>query len=313
MIEVAVVARYRAGPALFVLFAVFAVVPGGSGAPREHGRLPRPSWGAASRAGLAGSDRGHSSCTAKAVPPLGAGTRADQLITVEAAGVGTPVAELELWQRAGACWAREAGPWPALIGRNGFSSHHREGDGTTPVGTYRLGATVYCDRPNPGYRGPYHRLVCGDWWDEDPTSREYNTFQHVACGQPPPFGGDSEALWTETQYYPALVVVEYNVNPAVPYAGSGIFVHASTGVPTTGCVSIHLPDLWALLRWLAPVPPAAIAMGPAPASQGPPEGRRRAGIAPQRTSRRGRPGKALSIVQGCFSRFTGRDPSLGRR
>ena len=242
---------------------------GGLGARGDHCFLLWPRWSAGSRAGAAANRGGDPSCVAEAVPPLGASTRADQLVTVEAAGPGTAIAELELWQRNTPCWARVGGPWPALIGRNGFSAHHREGDGTTPVGTYRFGATVYGDRPNPGYRGPYHRLVCGDWWDEDPTSQEYNTFQHVACGRPPPFGGDSEALWTEAHYYPAFVVVEYNVDPAVPYAGSGIFVHASTGVPTTGCVSIPLPDLWALLRWLAPVPPAVIAMGPAPTAHGP--------------------------------------------
>jgi L,D-peptidoglycan transpeptidase YkuD (ErfK/YbiS/YcfS/YnhG family) len=185
-----------------------------------------------------------------------------QLVTVEAAGFGTSVATVELWQRRGACWARAGGPWPSLIGGNGFSDHHREGDLTTPTGIYRIGLTAYGNDPNPGYRGPYHRLVCGDWWDEDPTSPQYNTFQHVPCGQGPPFGGDSEPLWTETSYYPSFVVVEYNIDPVVPYAGSAIFLHASTGAPTTGCVSIAIGELDDFLRWLRPSASAAIAMGP---------------------------------------------------
>lgn len=187
---------------------------------------------------------------------------AEQLVTVEASGTGTSVATVYLWQRWRSCWQVAAGPWPSLIGVNGFSDHHREGDGTTPTGIYRLGRTVYGTQPNPGYRGPYHRLVCGDWWDEDPTSPRYNTFQHVPCGTRPPFGGDSEALWTEGRYYPSFAVVEYNVHPVVPYAGSAIFVHASTGAPTTGCVSIPLGDLDWFLGWLRPSPSAAIVMAP---------------------------------------------------
>ena len=184
-------------------------------------------------------------------------------MTTESASFAATVATVDLWQRVGTCWSRSAGPWPAYIGSNGFSDHHREGDGTTPTGLYRFGRTVYGNDPNPGYRGPYHRLVCGDWWDEDPASPGYNTFQHLACGQSPPFGGDSEPLWTETSYYPSFAVVEYNVGPVVPYAGSAIFVHASTGVPTTGCVSIPLADLDAFLRWLNPAQAPAIAMAPA--------------------------------------------------
>ncbi len=186
-----------------------------------------------------------------------------QLITVVAANFQTSVAQVALWQRRGSCWEPAGGPWTGLIGQNGFSNHHREGDGTTPTGIYRIGASVYGNEPNPGYRGRYHRLVCGDWWDEDPTSPAYNTFQHVPCGQSPPFGGDSEPLWTETTYYPSFAVVEYNTDPVVPYAGSAIFVHADTGVPTTGCVSIPLNDLDVLLRWLDPARLPTIAMAPA--------------------------------------------------
>jgi L,D-peptidoglycan transpeptidase YkuD (ErfK/YbiS/YcfS/YnhG family) len=188
---------------------------------------------------------------------------AAQLITVVAANFQTTVAEVALWQRRGLCWEPVGGPWTGLIGQNGFSNHHREGDGTTPTGIYRIGSVVYGNDPNPGYRGRYHRLVCGDWWDEDPTSPAYNTFQHVPCSQSPPFGGDSEPLWTETTYYPSFAVVEYNTDPVVPYAGSAIFVHADTGAPTTGCISIALGDLNDLLRWLDPARLPTIAMAPA--------------------------------------------------
>jgi L,D-peptidoglycan transpeptidase YkuD (ErfK/YbiS/YcfS/YnhG family) len=120
---------------------------------------------------------------------------------------------------------------------------------------------MYGNAANPGVRYPYHVLECGDWWDESPTSAEYNSFQSVPCGENP-FGGDSEALWTETAPYPSFAVVQYNIDPVIPGAGSAIFLHASTGVPTNGCVSLPLDDLDQLLRWLQPGNSPAIVMGP---------------------------------------------------
>jgi L,D-peptidoglycan transpeptidase YkuD (ErfK/YbiS/YcfS/YnhG family) len=189
---------------------------------------------------------------------------ARQLITVEQS-IGTDgasQASMRLWQREGRCWQAVAGPWAAWLGTNGFSDHHREGDGTTPTGLYGIGPVVYGNAPNPGTRLAYHQLVCGDWWDGDPASSSYNTFQQVPCGQPPPFGGNSEALWAEPVAYASFAVVEYNADPIVPYAGSAIFVHANSGGPTNGCVSVAVPDLDYLLRWLNSADGPSIVMAP---------------------------------------------------
>jgi len=148
------------------------------------------------------------------------------------------------------CGRRAGGPWPGHVGYHGVSARHREGDGTTPLGTFGVGATVYGVGANPGVRLRYHRLVCGDWWDEDPRSPTYNRFRHVACGASPPFRGASEALWREPLAYRAFAVVQYNVAPAVPGRGSAIFLHVSTGRPTNGCVSLGRARLLPLLSRL---------------------------------------------------------------
>jgi len=148
------------------------------------------------------------------------------------------------------CGRRVFGPWRARVGYHGLSSRHREGDGTTPTGTFGLGPTVYGLDPNPGVRLGYHRLRCGDWWDEDSGSATYNTFQHVACGATPPFGGGSEALWRATVAYREFAVVQYNAAPAVPGRGSAIFLHDDTGHATNGCVSLPRLDLIRLLQRL---------------------------------------------------------------
>lgn len=151
-----------------------------------------------------------------------------------------------------ACGRETLGPWQARVGRSGLSAHRREGDGTTPLGTFAIGPVVYGLDPDPGLRLAYHRLRCGDWWDEDPASPTYNAFRHVACGTSPPFGGDSEALWRQTVAYREFAVVDYNTAPARPGLGSGIFLHDDVGGPTNGCVSLPRPELLTVLRALRP-------------------------------------------------------------
>lgn len=186
---------------------------------------------------------------------------ARQLLTVEAKLVGTTYATLRTWRRAGTCWVATAGPFTARLGRNGLSSNRREGDETTPTGTYRIGRTMYGNEPDPGVRFTYRRLRCGDWWDEDPRSATYNSFQHVRCGTKPPFAGASEGMWQQPRPYPFLAVIEYNTRPVVPGRGSGIFLHAQTGGPTIGCISVRKDQLRTVLRWLRPADAPVIAIG----------------------------------------------------
>ena len=186
---------------------------------------------------------------------------ARQLITVEAQVARTTHAELRTWRRVDGCWVAVAGPFPARLGRSGLSANRREGDGTTPTGVFTIGPTMYGNDPNPGVRFRYRRLRCGDWWDEDPRSPTYNSFQHVPCGQKPPFGGASEGMWEQPRPYPFLAVFEYNTRPVVPGKGSGMFLHAQTGGPTNGCVSIRKDQLRAVLRWLRPGAKPVIAIG----------------------------------------------------
>lgn len=177
------------------------------------------------------------------------------------------VATFRAYQRAGASapWRRTRGPWPTEIGYAGLRNHRREGDGSTPTGVFGIGHTMYGNRRNPGgldYR--YHRLRCGDWWDEDPYSRQYNHFVHVACGTQPAFASWSEALWTETTAYPYLAVIRFNMDPVKrgPDApGSGIFLHSWVGGPTAGCVALHRRTLLSILRWLSLRAHPVIAIG----------------------------------------------------
>ena len=188
---------------------------------------------------------------------------AQQVIVVDAPSAASTTATLFTFENDGSGWYQVFAPMPAVDGVNGWTPgpERREGDGTTPEGMYAIGSTMYGTEPDPGTLFPYHQLVCGDWWDEDSTSAEYNTFQHVACGSTPSFAGDSEALWTEGNAYPSMAVIDFNT-PSTGPIGSGIFLHANIGAPTQGCVSLPYGDLIQVLTWLNPARHPVVVMGP---------------------------------------------------
>jgi L,D-peptidoglycan transpeptidase YkuD (ErfK/YbiS/YcfS/YnhG family) len=200
-------------------------------------------------------------CPANVANDLRPQPAGSQLITVEAASTKTTYATLRTWRRSGGCWVAVGGPYAARVGRNGIRKNRREGDGTTPIGTFRIGRVMYGNEPNPGVKFRYLRLRCGDWWNEDPSSPTYNTLRRLRCGQQPPFRVTGLGMWQEQTAYPHLAVVEFNMNPVVRGRGSGIFLHAQTGGPTNGCISLRRADLVRVLRWLSPSAEPRIAIG----------------------------------------------------
>jgi L,D-peptidoglycan transpeptidase YkuD (ErfK/YbiS/YcfS/YnhG family) len=182
-----------------------------------------------------------------AAAPSGGGAAACPQQVVVTGRIGSTVATLSLTS----CGKTSAGPWPAHVGWAGLAKRRREGDGTTPVGTFRFGDTVYGSAPDPGVHLRYHRIVCGDYWVEDARSPAYNTFQHLPCGAKPPFRA-RDGLWQSPRAYRHFAFIRYNADPPVPGRGSAIFLHASRGAPTNGCVSIAVPHLVQTVRWLRP-------------------------------------------------------------
>ena len=188
---------------------------------------------------------------------------ATQLITVVARTRASTQGSLRLWTKRAGCWRQSAGPWKAWLGQRGTSPAKREGDRRTPTGIFGFLRTMYGIAPSPRVRYGYRRVVCGDWWVEDPASPSYNRFRHVRCGSTPPFRTKSEDLSRSPTAYRHFAVIAYNTSPVVPGRGSGIFFHVSTGRPTLGCVSLPLPRLVATLRWLRPSADPLIAIGTA--------------------------------------------------
>lgn len=129
---------------------------------------------------------------------------------------------------------------PCVFGRSGVVRDKREGDGASPAGRFRLRACFWRpDRePRPATGLPTIPVGRTSGWCDDPAHPLYNRPVRL------PFAASHERLWREDRAYDLLVVLDQNVDPARPGAGSAVFWHLTKGepaTPTEGCVAVA-PD-----------------------------------------------------------------------
>lgn len=189
--------------------------------------------------------------------PSGAATaRPGQVITVQVASPRSVVGTLRMWTLlASGQYTQVGGPFRADVGDRGVG-RTREGQGRTPAGVFTI-TRAFGSAPDNGTRLPYVRTGPRDWWDENPRSAGYN--QLVISRDSP--GGNSENLYYAGRAYAHAVVINYNTDPIVRGAGSGMFLHVGNGTPTTGCVAIPASDLDFVMRWLNPALHPVISIG----------------------------------------------------
>lgn len=131
------------------------------------------------------------------------------------------------------------------IGKGGFTTDKREGDGATPIGTFGLRECWYrADRVQMPKTGlPLRVLAESDGWCDDPESPQYN--KHVKL----PYSFSHEELWRQDSRYDLIVPLGYNDDPILPGKGSAIFMHiaAPEYTGTEGCVALNQEDLLQVL------------------------------------------------------------------
>jgi L,D-peptidoglycan transpeptidase YkuD (ErfK/YbiS/YcfS/YnhG family) len=194
---------------------------------------------------------------------------AKQVVAVVAEGYGDTTATLTAYQEGPSGWTQVFGPWSTEVGEDGFAppGEKREGDLRTPSGSYPFGFFFGID-PDPGVMFPWRAISPSDYWNDDPSSANYNQWIDEAVSGTAAAGTDPEPM-DDPPYYDYGAVIDYNTDPVVsdPPMGSAIFFHYTPpGVPTVGCVA--LPDtneLLAVLRWLNPADDPRIIMGTASA------------------------------------------------
>lgn len=160
-------------------------------------------------------------------------------------------------------WLKTLGPFAVRLGRNGVSSRHREGDGTTPQGSWGI-VSLFGLAANVNSAMPYRQVKKGDCWVSQVQSPRYNMYSRGKWCV-----GNVENLWSiaKSGPYSLAVVTDYNMNPVVKNIGSAIFIHghsyASFGgtQATSGCISTEKETMRKLSTWLDPLRSPRVVVG----------------------------------------------------
>ena len=166
-----------------------------------------------------------------------------QLITVSSSGISCKV---DFFEKADSSWRLVHSTY-GNVGKNGVSIKSAEGDYCTPQGLYSLGfafGTEYLQLPGISYR-QISQFSC---WVDDPYSAYYN--QWVESDQVSPDWNSAEHMADYQTAYHYGVVINYNMSPVIPNAGSAIFLHCISGSYTAGCVAVPDEDMLFALNWL---------------------------------------------------------------
>src|SRR6516165_10178552 len=136
------------------------------------------------------------------------------------------------------------------LGRTGVRALKREGDGGTPLGTFRpIRLWWRADRlPRPRTSLPVRRIGPDDAWCEDPADRRYNRPFHRSANEL------GDRLKRADGLYDLVIEIDHNTRPRVAGRGSAVFIHvAKPGFePTAGCVAVTRDELRRLLNQLSP-------------------------------------------------------------
>ena len=163
-------------------------------------------------------------------------------------------------------WRWEGEPVPARVGAAGVAwgvglhppqpgLQKREGDLRSPAGIFLLGDAFRDDSvPEMSVAWPLRWVGPRDLWVEDPSSPHYN--EHIVVPGTRPLLPWEEAARMRL-FEPVLalkIFIEHNPTPAVPYAGSAVFLHGPVDgdAATAGCTAIARRDLEEILRFLSP-------------------------------------------------------------
>jgi len=127
------------------------------------------------------------------------------------------------------------------IGYNGLTKNKSEGDGCTPVGTFKITKILYRpDKINDFRFGLDSEIIeRKDGWCDDKNSNLYN--QKICF----PFKQSAEHLYRDDDLYDIVCIIDYNLNPIIKGKGSAIFLHVANDdySPTLGCVAVKKDDL----------------------------------------------------------------------
>lgn len=135
--------------------------------------------------------------------------------------------------------------FPCSLGRSGRKHLKREGDGATPVGTWKLRRIFYRAGRMMPPRAPLtpRPLRPDDGWCETVGDRNYNRLVRM------PYAASHETMTRTDNLYDIVIELSHNERPRVQGHGSAVFFHLRDpeGGPTAGCIAVSLRDMKIIL------------------------------------------------------------------
>lgn len=167
-----------------------------------------------------------------------------QVILVTSNGYGTSSASIRTFERVNSNF-KQISDVTGYIGKYGFAVTMSEGGMRSPRGKYSIG-TAFGRYGNPGTKMPFRNINYNDFWVDDSYSPYYNTWQV----------GPASGRWNSAENMNILAynygfVINYNTEQRIPWNGSAIFFHVSSGY-TAGCTGTSQDNVISILRWLDP-------------------------------------------------------------
>lgn len=138
--------------------------------------------------------------------------------------------------KADGCGWEMAFEVPCHYGKNGLSADRHDGDGTTPIGLFKV---LYCfgNAPDPGAGMTYREVQRTSYWSGE--KEDYNTWVDLEPGSREM--KRSEYLYKFKISYKYAMAIDFNTNPVVWGKGFAIFIHCDylDDQTTAGCVAIE--------------------------------------------------------------------------
>jgi len=132
------------------------------------------------------------------------------------------------------------------LGKAGIGKKKREGDNTTPKGTFKIVKIYYRSDRIKKISSKFRliEITKNTGWCDDPKSRKYN--QPIKL----PTKYSHEILHRRDNIYDLILVLNYNMNPTIKNKGSAIFIHIAKKnyKKTAGCITLKNADLLLLVK-----------------------------------------------------------------
>ena len=130
------------------------------------------------------------------------------------------------------------------VGKNGITSHKKEGDYSTPKGLFNLKKLYFRkDRVGSPQSKIKKKIITHDLgWCDNSENKKYNE-EIRNCNK-----DNKEKFYRRDGKYDYLITIDHN-KKKVPYKGSAIFIHLTNNYkPTAGCIALKKKDFEILLK-----------------------------------------------------------------